>query len=103
MPKYNSDEFRELVSMAIARHNLPLQLVEYEGIHNCFSYLNPEEKTISQNTIKAYIVRMYGREKVRLYSALKKIPGRIALTSDCWTSVTTDGYISLTAHYVDSN
>ena len=34
---------------------------------------------------------------------LQSIPGRVALTSDCWTSVTTDGYISLTAHFVDQN
>lgn len=32
---------------------------------------------------------------------LKEIPGRICLTSDLWTSITTDGYICITAHFVD--
>ncbi|KAJ9547236.1 hypothetical protein OSB04_019779 [Centaurea solstitialis] len=39
-PRFNQDEFRELVGIAIARHNLPLQLVEYDGIRSIFAYLN---------------------------------------------------------------
>ena len=34
---------------------------------------------------------------------LKSIPGRICLTSDLWTSVTSEEYICLMAHYVDEN
>ncbi|CAH1430225.1 unnamed protein product [Lactuca virosa] len=100
---YKHDEFRELVAIAVARHNLPLQFVEYEGIRNCFSYLNPEVKTFCRNTVKSEIKNMYLVEKNKLCDVLQSIPGRVALTSDCWTSVTTDGYISLTAHFVDQN
>ncbi|KAL2922049.1 putative AC transposase [Bienertia sinuspersici] len=100
---FKIDEFRELLSLAIARHNLPLQLVEYEGIRNCFAYLNPDVKFISRHTIKNDISKMYAKEKSKLNDLLQRVPGRIALTSDCWTSVTTDGYMSLTAHYVDKN
>ena len=46
---------------------------------------------------------MYSIEKSKLCDLLQLVPGRIALTPDCWTSVTTDGYISLTAHFVDHN
>ncbi|KAK9682394.1 hypothetical protein RND81_10G070700 [Saponaria officinalis] len=103
LPKFSADEFRQLVAIAIAKHNLPLQLVEYEGIRNCFSYLNPDVKFFVRNTIKADILKMYGMEKQKLILLLKKACGRISLTSDCWTSVTTDGYISLTAHFIDEN
>ncbi|CAH1421591.1 unnamed protein product [Lactuca virosa] len=44
---------------------------------------------------------MYSIEKTKLCDLLQLVPGRIALMSDCWTSMTTDGYISLTAHFVD--
>ncbi|KAG6533058.1 hypothetical protein ZIOFF_006919 [Zingiber officinale] len=30
-------------------------------------------------------------------------PGKICFTSDLWTSIATDGYICLTAHFIDSN
>jgi hypothetical protein len=34
---------------------------------------------------------------------LKSAPGRISLTSDLWTSIITDGYICLNAHFLDKN
>ena len=34
---------------------------------------------------------------------LKSAPGRISLTSDLWTSIITDGYMCLTAHFLDKN
>ena len=40
-------------------------------------------------------------EKTKLKSILANIPGRICLTSDVWTVVTTQGYMTMTAHYVD--
>ena len=46
---------------------------------------------------------MYQMEKSKLLDLLQYVPSRIALTSDCWTSLTTDGYISLTAHFVDKS
>ena len=33
----------------------------------------------------------------------KSLVSRISLTFDVWTSCTSEGYISLTAHYVDAN
>ncbi|CAH1432163.1 unnamed protein product [Lactuca virosa] len=102
-PTFKADEFRELVVVAIATHNLPFQFVEYEGIRKCFAYLYPEVKTFCRNTIKKEIFNTYSIEKSKLCDLLQLVPGRIALTSDCWTSVTTDGHISLTAHFVDHN
>lgn len=28
-------------------------------------------------------------------------PGRISLTADWWTSISTDGYLCVTAHFID--
>ncbi|KAF5778559.1 putative ribonuclease H-like superfamily [Helianthus annuus] len=38
--------------------------------------------------------------KVR--NELSVCPGQICVTSECWSSIVTDGYISLTAHFIDS-
>ncbi|KAL2902030.1 putative AC transposase [Bienertia sinuspersici] len=101
MPKFDADEFRELLAAAIVRHDLPFQFVEYDGIKKCFSYLHPDFKSVTRNTIKADILKMYKRDKEKMRVELGEVSGKISLTSDCWTSITTDGYISLTAHYVD--
>ncbi|KMT04878.1 hypothetical protein BVRB_7g170450 [Beta vulgaris subsp. vulgaris] len=76
---FKVDEFRELLALAIARHNLPLQLVEYEGIRAVFSYLCPEVKHVSRHTIKNDVMKIYAKEKSKLNEALKHAPGRVAV------------------------
>jgi hypothetical protein len=46
---------------------------------------------------------MFKREKENLMHELANIPTGVSLTSDLWTTCIAEGYIYLTAHYVDSN
>jgi ribosomal protein L30/L7E len=46
---------------------------------------------------------MYASEKQKLKAMLNHCRGKISLTSDLWSSLTTDGYICIIAHYVDTN
>ena len=48
------------------------------------------------------MVKKYIRQKADLKEELASIPNRISLTCDLWTSCNTEGFICLTAHYVDS-
>ena len=96
-------KLRHLLSYAIIRHDLPFQFVEYEGIRQILSYLCPEVKHITRNTAKADILKLYKRELKSLGSSLLASPVRICLTSDLWTSVVTDGYVCLTAHFIDKD
>lgn len=43
---------------------------------------------------------MFNEEKLRIYHMLRTTPGRISLTSDLWNSITTDGYMCVTAHFI---
>ena len=101
--KITKEEFREMLAEAIIKHNLPFSFVEYEGIRKVFSYLNSDVKHISRNTSKADVLKLFKKEKDDIKNKLKSIPGRICLTSDLWTFVTSEGYIFLTAHYMDEN
>ena len=101
--KINQEEFREMLSEAIIKYNLPLRFVEYEGIRKVFSYLNSYVKHIYRNTSKADVLKLYKKEKDDVKNKLKSIPGRICLTSDLWTFVTSEGYNCLMVHYVDEN
>ncbi|XP_027192727.1 zinc finger BED domain-containing protein RICESLEEPER 2-like [Cicer arietinum] len=56
---------------------------------------------VSRNTIVSYIEKIYNKEKNKLKDILGRIPNRICLTSDVWTASTSEGYICLTAHFVD--
>ena len=99
--KISQEVYREKVSFAIMRHNYPFLMVEHEGTREIHSYLNPDVKHISRNTAKADCLKLYKREKEKLKQQLENVPGRICLTTDVWQSCTTEGYISLTAHFVD--
>ncbi|GJW99674.1 reverse transcriptase domain-containing protein [Tanacetum coccineum] len=46
---------------------------------------------------------IYKREKANLKLKLEKVSSRICFTSDLWSSITSDGYMALTAHYVDED
>ena len=47
------------------------------------------------------MLKLFSNEKERLKHVLQSVLGRVSFISDCWTSINTDGYISLTAHYID--
>ncbi|XP_058181153.1 zinc finger BED domain-containing protein RICESLEEPER 2-like [Rhododendron vialii] len=103
LAKFNPDRFRELLVHAVVRHDLPLSFVEYEGVRNIFTYLNPEAHSISRRTVRTAILSLHEKEYRTLGRNLRTLPGRVCLTSDLWTSIATDGYMSLTAHFIDAN
>lgn len=57
----------------------------------------------SFNTEVSDIEKIYDRERMKLKDIMGRIPNRICLTSDLWTATTSEGYICLTAHFVDEN
>lgn len=94
---------REMISMAIIEHDLPFSFVEYRRVREIMKYLNPDAKMMSRRASTTDVLNLYLSKKNKLKQVLSNIPSRICLTSDVWTSCTTEGYISLTAHFVDEN
>ncbi|XP_020426552.1 zinc finger BED domain-containing protein RICESLEEPER 1-like [Prunus persica] len=101
--KFDPMKFRELLLMAIIMHDLPFQFVEYAGIRQLFNYVCADIKLVSRNIAKADVLSLYNREKAKLKEILGSVPGRVCLTFDLWTSITTDGYLCLTVHFIDVN
>ncbi|KZV58755.1 zinc finger BED domain-containing protein RICESLEEPER 2-like [Dorcoceras hygrometricum] len=101
--KFSQERFRELLILAIVRHDLPFQFVEYDAIRSIFTYLEPQVNHFTRNTARADILKMHKNECSKLAQEMRSCPGKICFTSDLWTSIATDGYICLTAHFIDSN
>nr|KYP41911.1 Putative AC transposase [Cajanus cajan]KYP41915.1 Putative AC transposase [Cajanus cajan]KYP41917.1 Putative AC transposase [Cajanus cajan] len=95
--------FRELYCHLMIRHGFPFNFIESPVFKALITYLNPDENTFSKNTFKVDMWRIFIRDKARLKSELATIPNKICLTSDLWKSCNTEGFISLTTHYVDLN
>ena len=101
--KFDSAKWRELVASCVIMHDLPFQFVEYKGVRAMLQYLYPDVELVSRNTVKADCLKMHQREKTKIKNMVTSCPGRISLTSDLWSSLTTDGYLCLTAHFIDKN
>uniref|UniRef100_A0A151UI99 AC transposase n=1 Tax=Cajanus cajan TaxID=3821 RepID=A0A151UI99_CAJCA len=93
----------DLISMAIIQHGLPYNFVQYKWIKELLIYLNPEVRVPSRNTAVSNVSKKFHEHKERVKVAMHKSHSRICLTSDCWTSITQQGYICLTAHFVDAS
>ena len=94
---------RDLVAVAVIRHDFPYAFVEYVGIRAWLKYINPDLVCTSRNTLVSDITKIYDREKEKLKQVLGSILNSICLTSDLWTACTSEGYICLTGHFVDDN
>lgn len=86
---------------AIIKHDLSFSFVEYEGIRAVFSYIFPTLQLPCRNTVKTHILYLTVK-KTKLQNLLCSVQGRIYMTSNLWTSQATEGYLTLTAHFIDS-
>ncbi|XP_043705394.1 zinc finger BED domain-containing protein RICESLEEPER 2-like [Telopea speciosissima] len=99
--KIDAEMVRDMITMLIVRRELPLVFVEYQEFRDLITYLYPQFSPISRNTQLADILRWHNRESKRIKEFLNSFNGRMSLTTDLWSSITTDSYISLTCHYID--
>ena len=93
--------FRELMAVAVIKHGYPFTFVEHEETINFIKFLNVEASTISRNTLKSDEIKVYNKEREKLKSSFALLGGRICLTLDLWSSITTDEYMVITTHFID--
>ena len=58
--------YRDKVAIAIVKHNYPFQFVEHIGIRELHLFLNSSVKSISRNTAKSNVLKIYRREKEKV-------------------------------------
>ena len=96
-------KFKKIVISMITIHNLPFKAVEWEGVRTTFHYLRNDVQTISRNTAKSDILKLYSAQKKKINNMLQMCRGRVILTSDMWISLVTNSYLAMTIHFIDKN
>ena len=104
----SSDSFDQEISRKdlahmIILHEYPLSIVDHIGMRMFISNLQPNFRCPTRNTIKKDIVQVYEDEKLNLMKTLDKTGGRVAVTTDMWTSNQRKGYMVVTTHFIDSS
>lgn len=102
-PKFDHEKFRELLTEAVILHDLPFQFVEWEGIRALLLQLCADLQLGTRNTVGFDCIVKYRREKAKVQSLLEETPSRISFTYDLWSSLTSDCYFCMTAHFIDKD
>ncbi|KAF7827215.1 putative AC transposase [Senna tora] len=98
-PEVSRRDFAE----AIIFHEYPLAMADHIKFRKFISNLQPLFKMVTRNTINSDILKIHETATESFKKLLATNTGRIAITTDMWTSRKKKGYMSLTAHFIDDN
>ncbi|XP_015376635.1 PREDICTED: zinc finger BED domain-containing protein 1-like [Diuraphis noxia] len=96
-------DFHEAIVRMIAEDLQPLSIVENSGFRRMIKLLDsryeiPSRRTLGRTIIPQIMEKVKGNVQILLNAA-----SHIAITTDIWTSMNTDSFMTLTAHFVDTN
>jgi hypothetical protein len=80
----------------------PFTVVEESSFIEFVHSLHPGALIPSADTIKRNIHKLYKVNIEKIKDILQTVPGKIAFTTDIWTSPSTKSFLSLTAHFIDN-
>ena len=78
----------------------PIRIVECPGFRDMVSVLEPGYVMPSRRTVKSMIFHLYEESKSKIINLLVTTSTFVSLTTDIWTSLANDAYISLSAHWI---
>ncbi|KAJ4945829.1 hypothetical protein JOQ06_023507 [Pogonophryne albipinna] len=77
----------------------PFATVDSKGFREMCKALNPKYSPPSRSYLSDTLIpTWYGIEKANVISEIKDFP-KLAITSDGWTSLSQDHYLTVTVHY----
>ncbi|KAK2372832.1 zinc finger BED domain-containing protein RICESLEEPER [Trifolium repens] len=94
--RFNVEFCRRALAKFVILDEQPFRVVEGEGFRNLLRTLQPQFVVPSRHTIPRDCFKLYQEEKTSLRALLRSNCTRVALTTDCWTSVQNLGYLVLT-------
>ena len=99
----NSKEIDFLLLKALIKNYLPFQIVENSDFQQFVRKLNSGYKMPCRKTVSNVLLsQLYSATKERVREELRSASS-VTITTDCWTSITNENYLSVTAHYLDNN
>ncbi|XP_008181981.1 zinc finger BED domain-containing protein 1-like [Acyrthosiphon pisum] len=101
--EHQINEFHEAIVRMIAEDLQPLSIVENSGFRRMIKLLDsryeiPSRRALGRTIIPQIMEKVKGNVQILLNAA-----SHIAITTDIWTSMNTDSFMTLTAHFVDTN
>lgn len=87
----------------MAKDLQPFSVVENPGFRHLLNTLEPRYKLPTRSHFSEKIMpKLYHETKVKIMASMSRAH-RVAVTCDSWTSVTTESYVTITAHYISED
>lgn len=97
-----SEEITWRICSMVVKDILPIGVICGEGFQELLGYIQPNYEIPSRYTITSRIKACFEERKKLLKTQLSSTKC-VALTTDCWTALTTESYIKITCHYIDDD
>lgn len=96
------NKITQLIADFVAQDTRPAAVVEGAGFKRLLNYLEPGYRVPSAVHVVTCLQKRYSQVKSIVQRKLEEV-NYISLTSDIWTSLSTQSYISSTAHFITDN
>ena len=81
----------------------PFKVVEGKAFQNMISSFDPNFQLPTRNSIKKFIVKSFEKRKKLIIEYIKKISGKVSLTTDLWSSLNNESFLGITIHFIDES
>uniref|UniRef100_A0ACD5T6T2 Uncharacterized protein n=1 Tax=Avena sativa TaxID=4498 RepID=A0ACD5T6T2_AVESA len=98
--RFSNEDCRRALAKMIILDEYPFSAVEGEGFRAYSKTLQPQFEPPSRYTVARDCMNLYLEEKAKLKDILRD--QRVCLTTDTWTSIQNQNYMSLTVHWINS-
>ncbi|KAM4557777.1 E3 SUMO-protein ligase ZBED1-like [Odontesthes bonariensis] len=96
-----ANEITKRIVNMIVKDMLPLSVADGEGFRELMGFIEPGYRIPSRKTFTNRLEQQYAEKKAELKEKLASAD--VALTTDCWTALTTESYITVTCHYIEED
>ena len=100
---FSKEECRIACAKMIIIDVLLFSHLEGEGFRKFCRVLNPKFDPPSRRAISRDVFQLFLGEKKKLKDFFVAKKQRVCLTTDTWTSIQNNNYVSLTAHFIDDD
>ncbi|KAK1900575.1 putative AC9 transposase [Dissostichus eleginoides] len=90
-----------LITNMIVKDMLPISFVEGGGFLEFMASLEPDYRVPGRTTMTKRIEKLYKDKAEDLRRSLSTV-SKVSITTDGWTALTTESYVTITCHYIDS-
>ena len=99
-PPAQANTITALVAEFVSRDLRPLSIVDGKGFQQLLGYMEPGYKVLSRPHVATTCRRLHTSLKEQLIETISS--QEIAVTTDLWTSRAIQGYLTITAHFINS-